>query len=111
MAENPGSPVHPADGGVRVAVRLTPKAARDRVVGVVREANGEAVLKVGVTAVPEDGKANAALIKLLAKEWKVPKGSLTIVSGSTDRRKTLFVQGDAAGLALRLNEWMTRSLQ
>lgn len=109
MPNKPGDLVRQGDGGVRVAIRLTPKAARDRVVGVAHEADGGAVLKVGVAAVPEDGKANAALIKLLAKEWKVPRGSITIISGAADRRKTLFVAGDAVGLALRLTEWITRS--
>jgi hypothetical protein len=100
------SPVQPADGGVRVAVRLTPKAARDRVDGVVLDADGHAVLKVGVTAVPEDGKANAALVKLLSKQWKLPKSAIAIVQGATDRRKLLHVSGDAAELAARLDQWI-----
>lgn len=111
MPIDPGSPLRRGENGVRVAIRLTPRAARDRVDGVAREADGGAVLKVGVTAVPEDGKANAAMIRLLAKEWKVPKGSIAIVAGATNRRKTVFVEGDAAALATRLEEWMTRSSQ
>ncbi|MEW5729322.1 MAG: DUF167 domain-containing protein [Pseudomonadota bacterium] len=89
-----------------MAVRLTPKASRDRVEGPAPEADGGRVLKVSVTAVPEDGKANAALIKLLSKEWRLPKSAIDIVQGATDRRKVLFITGDADELGRRLDQWM-----
>lgn len=57
------------------------------------DVDGNVVLKVAVTAPPEDGKANKALIKLLAKAWKLPKGAMTIKKGAKDRRKTLFIEG------------------
>lgn len=94
------------EGGVKVAVRLTPKASRERVDGLAAEADGGMVLKVAVTAPPEDGKANAALIKLLAKQWRLPKSRLAIIAGATDRRKTLLVTGDAEDLRRRLSEWI-----
>jgi uncharacterized protein (TIGR00251 family) len=102
------SPVTLVAGGVRVAVRLTPKAARERIDGLAPEADGGVVLKVSVTVVPEDGKANAALIKLLSKQWKVAKSAIEIVQGATDRRKVLQITGDAAELGRRLDEWMAR---
>ncbi|MFD2234743.1 DUF167 family protein [Phaeospirillum tilakii] len=104
--EPAASPFAPAAGGLRVTLRLTPKAGRDRVVGVVADAEGGAVLKVQVTAVPEDGKANAALLKLLAKSWRLPRTALTIVQGATDRRKVIEISGDAALLRPRLEQWM-----
>lgn len=94
--------------GLRVAVRLTPKAARERVDGLAAEADGGVAIKAQVTAVPEDGKANAALIRLLAKEWRLAKSSLEIIQGATDRRKTLLISGDGAELAARLDEWMAK---
>ncbi len=100
------SPVTAAADGVRVAVRLTPKARRNAVQGLAAEADGGSVLKVAVTAVPEGGKANAALIKLLAKEWRLPKSTIEIASGATDRRKTLAVRGDATALSLQLGQWL-----
>lgn len=100
------SPVAPVADGVRVAVRLTPKAARDRIDGLAADAEGAVALKVSVTAVPEDGKANAALIKLLSKEWRVPKSAITLVQGATDRRKLLHIGGDPSELAARLDQWM-----
>ena len=87
-------------------MRLTPKASANRVTGTQEDADGASALKVQVTAVPEDGKANAALIKLLAKIWRVPKSSVSVVSGATDRNKVLFIEGDPQDLALRLNRWM-----
>jgi len=97
-----------APGGVKLFVRLTPKASRDKIDGPAPEADGGTVLKASVTAVPEDGKANAALIKMLAKEWRLPKSTFEIVAGATDRRKTLLISGDAAELAQCLDQWMAR---
>ncbi len=87
-------------------IRLTPKAARSRIEGVGAGADGGAVLKVAVTAPPERGKANAAMVKLLAKAWRLPKTSMAITAGATARRKTLLVTGDAKALVARLNQWM-----
>lgn len=55
---------------------------------------GNHVLKASVTAVPEKGKANEALIRLLSKEWKIPKSSFVIEKGETDRNKILSVPED-----------------
>jgi len=100
------SPFTAASGGLRVTVRLTPKASRDRVVGFAADADGLPMLKVQVTAVPEDGKANAALLRLLAKSWRLPRTTLTVVQGATDRRKVIEISGDAALLRPRLEQWM-----
>jgi uncharacterized protein (TIGR00251 family) len=102
------TPFTPVAGGLKVAVRLTPKASRDRVEGLAPEADGGVVLKVSVTAVPEDGKANAALVKLLSKEWRLPKSNIEIVQGATDRRKALLISGDPADLGRLLEEWMVK---
>lgn len=79
-----------------LSIRLTPKASRSAVQGWSKDANGAPVLKASVTAVPEKGKANDALIALLAKTWRVPKSSLSIVRGETDRNKTVRVTGLSA---------------
>ena len=74
-------------------VRLSPAASATRVGGLVAEADGGVALKVMVTAVAEDGKANAALIALLARYWRIAKRDLAIVAGTTDRRKIVRVPG------------------
>lgn len=77
--------------GTLFTVRLTPKASRNVVQGWSEGAEGERILKASVTAVPEKGKANQALIALLSKEFKIPKSKLQIVRGETDRTKTVKV--------------------
>jgi len=88
--------------GVRVAIRLTPRGRGDRVEGVVRSPDGAAVLQVSVTAPPVDGRANDALLKLLAKEWGVPRRDLAIVSGPKNRNKIVHVAGEPKVVMKRL---------
>ena len=95
-------PWQPAEGGLRLAVRLTPGAHADRIDGIETLADGRVVLKVRVTAPPEGGKANAALIRLLAKSLKRPKSAVTVVAGQTSRTKTLQIEGEPAALAQAL---------
>lgn len=95
----------PVGTGARLAVRLTPRAARTAVAGLAAEPDGTPVLKAAVTAPPEGGKANAALIKLLAKEWRLPKSAIAVIAGAADRRKTLLVAGDGPALAAAINRW------
>lgn len=59
---------------------------------------GERVLKCSVTAVPEKGKANQALIELLAKILHLPKTSIRVSGGETQRLKTLEIEGDLKNL-------------
>ncbi len=91
-------------GGVSVSVRLTPKASENRIGPVAPDADGGAVLKVAVTQPPVEGKANKALIKLLAKSWGLPKTAISVKSGARDRRKTLFIEGDPEQLIERMTE-------
>jgi hypothetical protein len=96
------SPVTLAADGVRLAIRLTPKASSDRILGVVVDDAGRAALKAAVTAAPEDGKANAALLKLLAKAFDVPRTTVSVVSGHAHRNKLVHLAGDPAVLGPRI---------
>jgi uncharacterized protein (TIGR00251 family) len=89
-----------------IDIRLQPGASRARVDGTALLDDGARVLKVRVTEPPEGGKANAALIRLLAKAWKQPKSALSLVAGQTERRKTLALQGDPAALRPALEVWL-----
>lgn len=100
------SPFTLVAAGLKVAVRLTPKASRDKIAGLAEEADGGVAVKAQVTAVPEDGKANAALLKLLSKAWRIPKSDMDIVLGATDRRKVVLISGGTEELRTRLEEWM-----
>ncbi|MFC6490624.1 DUF167 family protein [Nitratireductor sp. GCM10026969] len=90
--------------GVELRVRLTPKASRDAVEGLETAADGAQHLKMRVRAIPEDGKANAALEKLVAKWLKVPVRDVKLVSGSRSRLKTLSILGDSESLSARLDK-------
>ena len=97
------APFEAVADGVRVTLRVTPKASRNAVSGLADTVAGGKALKVSVTAVPEDGKANDAVIKLLSKLWHVPKTAITVVAGATDRNKILHVAGDPADLLRRMS--------
>jgi len=84
------------DGGVRINLRVTPKAAQNKIQSVMRDADGNLLLKVAVTTVPEDGKANKAVIKLLAKSFGIAKSDIVLLSGETSRVKKLFLRIDRA---------------
>ena len=62
-----------------------------------------------MTAAPEDGKANAAVIALLADAWRIPKSTIEILRGGTAREKTLSVAGEPEALIGRIAEWMDKN--
>lgn len=76
-------------------VRVQPRASRDEVCGLQGEA-----LKIRITAPPVDGKANAHLIRFLAREFGVAKSAVELLSGETGRDKRLRIHAPA-----RLPEW------
>jgi len=88
--------------GLRVAIRLTPRAGSDRLLGVAAAADGHCALKASVTAPPQDGRANEALLRLLARAWEIPRRDLAIVAGAASRHKTVRVAGDPHQLLARL---------
>jgi uncharacterized protein YggU (UPF0235/DUF167 family) len=77
----------------RLAIKLTPGAASDRIDGWDVDAEGRPVLKVRVRARPVEGEANEALVKLIAKALGVPKSAVAIQRGGQSRTKILVVEG------------------
>ncbi|HEU4761343.1 MAG TPA: DUF167 domain-containing protein [Gemmatimonadales bacterium] len=69
-------------------ILVQPRASRSEIVGP----HGDA-LKVRLAAPPVDGAANEELVRLLAREYKVPKSAIEIVAGLSSRRKTIRIQG------------------
>lgn len=96
-------PWRATDGGMLLAVRLVPRAARDGVDGIAADADGKPVLKIRLTAPPVDGAANAALIAFLAKALSLKKADIVIRSGQASRTKILLLSGDGAAIAARLD--------
>src|SRR5215813_6659121 len=109
MAAAAASPFSAAAGGVRGRLRVQPRARRNRIEGLVPEADGGVALKVAVTAAPADGRANAAVIELLSEAWDVAKSNLAVTAGAADRRKTIHLQGDPQRLMQALADWLRKT--
>jgi uncharacterized protein len=92
-----------ARDGLRVAIRLSPAAKSDRLLGIVAVAGGSSVVKASVTAPAREGRANEALLDLLARVWRLPRRDLSIVAGAARRSKTVRVVGDPHQLLARLS--------
>jgi uncharacterized protein len=88
--------------GVRAALKVRPRAVSSGVQGIEVDGTGRGYLAVGVNAPPEAGKANAALIKLLARRWRVPQRDLEVISGASGRHKVLQIYGSPDALIARL---------
>jgi uncharacterized protein (TIGR00251 family) len=95
----PALPWRETDGGLELAVRLTPRGGSARIEGIA-DWDGAPVLKVRVPAPPVEGAANAALVAFLAKSLAIPCSAVTLVAGDRARLKRLRVTGD--GMADRL---------
>lgn len=94
-------------GGAELRVRASPGASKDAVEGLGEDAAGQRFLKVRVRAVPEKGKANAAIEALIAKALGLPKSAVAIEKGETQRIKTVRISADpsiAAALAALTGE-------
>lgn len=76
----------------RITVRLTPRADRDAVKGFEAGAVRE-VLRVRVTAPPVDGRANEALVRVLASRLGVPPSNVRIAAGQRGRTKVVIIDG------------------
>lgn len=85
-------------------MRVSPNASRAAIDGVATDADGAQFLKIAVTVPPENGKANEAVIALLAKTFRLAKSSMRITGGASARRKTLLIAGDARELETKLAE-------
>jgi uncharacterized protein (TIGR00251 family) len=77
--------------GVIINLKVIPNSSKNEICGVILDADGEQLLKVKVTAVPDEGKANKALIKFLAEEFSVSKSNIEIISGKTARNKKILL--------------------
>ena len=88
--------------GIELQLKVIPKAAQNRIGEVYTDASGVNILRVYVTAVPEDGKANKAVIELLAKRLGIAKSLIQVVRGFTEQRKVLIIANVEVEERLRL---------
>ncbi len=87
------------NGAVTFAVKVVPRASRNEIVGVEGD-----VIKVRLNAPPVEGKANVALVRLLAELLGVSAAQIEIVRGETARRKLVRVRGATAEYVKRTME-------
>ena len=92
-ADNTGKPG-------RISVRISPHASRNEIAGF----DGRDVLKIRIAAPPVDGKANRLLVKFLAKQLKISRNGIRIVSGETGRKKILEIAGFTGDIREALNK-------
>ena len=79
------------NGGVRLIVKVVPGSSRDRIAGVLGDA-----LKISVSAPPQRGEANRAVIALLAEKLGIHPSQISVVRGQTSPRKELRITGITA---------------
>jgi len=79
--------VSPAGDDLVIRLYIQPKASRDQIVGL----HGDE-LKIAITAPPVDGKANAHLVKYLAKQFRVAKGQVVVEKGELGRHKQVRIE-------------------
>ena len=89
--------------GVRLAIKVTPNAGRNEITGLK-----DGFLQVRVTAAPEKGKANKAVMDLLAEKWGLRKSSITIIKGETSRNKIVLINGLNSEDISSILKWVKR---
>ena len=100
-----GSPARPTFDGIVVACRITPKGGRDAIDGCAMLSDGMRVLLARVRAAPEDGKANDALLKLIAQTLGVAASKARLASGAKSRLKQVAVTGEPGALMAKLAQF------
>ena len=79
--------------GTKLSVKVVPKARSNEIEGWFANENGEDELKIRVTAVPDKGQANKAVIDVLSKNLKIGKSKILLLQGTTSRNKVFLIQG------------------
>ncbi|MSP75075.1 MAG: DUF167 domain-containing protein [Rhodospirillaceae bacterium] len=103
MADSGADPafLRRTDRGVTIELRAQPRARRTSL-----ECATGGALKAAVTAPAEDGKANEAVVALLAAEWHLPRSAFDVLRGAAARDKVFSISGEPAALADRIAEWV-----
>lgn len=76
------------ENGILISFKISPNASKNE---IIKTDEG---VKIKITAQPIDGKANKALIEFLSKQFKIPKTSIEIVKGQTNKEKTVLIKTD-----------------
>jgi len=93
-----------AQNHIDLLIKLTPNSSVDKIIGIIATAGEEMRLAIKVRAVPEKGKANKAVVEFMAKQLSLPKSTLEIASGTTNRNKTIRITGDPKAIVEKLQQ-------
>ena len=94
----------PYKHGYLLRVKLSPGASSCGFRGLFADVEQNLWLKVSITTVPEKGKANKELIKMLAKELKLSQSLFEIVSGITDHMKKIYIENTDSAIYEKLQQ-------
>ena len=89
-------------GGVLLVVRAVPKSGRDAIEGVTHFSDGRPALKARIAAAPQDGNANAALVRMIARAAGIAPSAGQLLRGESGRQKTFHLVGEPRRLAAAL---------
>ncbi len=92
---------------MRLSVRLTPKASHNKIVGWTLDENGQRILCIKVTAVPEEGKANEALRKILSRALGISKSRISLKRGSKSRLKEIEIEQEEKEVEKLLSAYLS----
>jgi uncharacterized protein (TIGR00251 family) len=95
--------------GILLFLRVTPRAGTDRIAGLWQDADGKMSLQVKVRTQPEKGKANEAVIALLAESFGLPRSALSVMSGGTSRLKTIRIDAPPRKIEQTLRSLIERT--
>jgi uncharacterized protein (TIGR00251 family) len=93
--DGPSGPLSHAGGTALLRIKATPRARKAQVGGLIGDADGQQRLIVKVTAPPDKGRANDAILVLLARQLGLPLSRLSLLQGETSREKTVRIEADA----------------
>jgi uncharacterized protein len=92
-------PITESAKGVTFSIKVHPRAHKNAITGAIGDA-----LKLSLTAPPVEGRANQAVIEFFAELFEIPRSSVTIASGETNRNKVVRIAGlTKAAVAARLS--------
>ena len=94
----------PYKQGYLIRIKLSPGASCCGFRGVFIDAEQNAWLKISITAIPEKGKANKELVRILAKKLKLGQNLIEIVSGETDHMKKIYVKNTALDMIEKMQQ-------
>lgn len=98
------NPLKEKNGKTLLTLKVTPRGSANKIQSMERDLFDDVIVKIMVTALPEKGEANQAVIQLLAKTLKLPKRAFSIVAGNTARVKVISIEANSEEIWGKLTE-------